>query len=694
MFASSSSSSSSQNPAKYLFPLLSGAFLLSAVFHEIYPLVEPYLNFGEDSSSGVDLPILLRNLYLSLHSVPLYCIWDGRIVRVLSVLFAVLSFFLFGMLSEGEDHLSLEEYSVSVEKKLSELARRIDPLNVTEGGYVRLLRILHILWPTAFVAILPSASFVLRSFDGIGATFLRWAVLFITLLAEARLILHFGSILLRKGRSLSFRDDGEDRLLQCEDKVENRYSVNIPVKYSYKGSERKGWINVINPFRATMILGTPGAGKSYSVYGPFISQMVRKGYSMFVYDYKYPDLTSRVMAEFFSLPEDKRPRGMKMYFVDFDSPERSHRFNPIHPRYLQDPVDSTEMAEIIMKNASRMDPNHQDFFSLSAQCYIDLLIWFLKGYEGGKYCTFPHFIELMGRDYRQVLSIMEDIPDLAVKRNTFQDAMNDKAYQQLQGQIASARVPLARFDSKTLYWTLSGDDFSLDINDPLKPKIICVGNNPLRQSIYGTALALLTSQLFKKINVPGKRHTAILVDELPTIYLKGLDNLIGTARSNRIAVVLGAQDRSQLVRDYGAEESEVIMGTVGNLFSGSVRGRTARDLSLAFGKHEVEMKSTSKGEKGRRSENFSRQLRDVIPVQKIESLSQGCFCGYVTDNNDQRIERKTFCGELLPPPPPSLKAKVPPIYPLGRDALEEAIEENYYRIKEDINRILEGKGRI
>ena len=168
----------------------------------------------------------------------------------------------------------------------------------------------------------------------------------------------------------------------------------------------------------------------------------------------------------------------------------------------------------------------------------------------------------MGQDYREVFAVMKNFDELEVKRNTFADAIKDQAFEQLQGQIASARVPLNRFASKTLYWTLSGDDFSLDINNPEESKIICVGNNPRRQSVYGTTLAMLMSQLFKVINVPGRQHSAVLIDELPTIYLKGLDNLINTARENKVAVVIGAQDKSQLVKDYDQKEEVTLVSRV------------------------------------------------------------------------------------------------------------------------------------
>ena len=474
-----------------------------------------------------------------------------------------------------------------------------------------------------------------------------------------------------------------DTFPQCEKLIENEDSINIPLTYQYEGKRRQGYINVVSPQRGCMILGTPGSGKSYSIYGPFIRGMIQKAYSLCVYDYKAPDLTERVLNELLDNYDCYGEKKPKMYVVNFDNPRYSHRFNPIHPRYLRDPVDSTEIAELILKNANRGNEKGEDFFSMSARCYVDLLIWFLKIYKRGRYCTFPHLIELMGQDYRNVFEVLKKFPELEVKRNTFVDAIKDKAFEQLQGQIASARVPLNRFASKILYWVLSGDDFSLDINNPDEPKIICIANNPRRQSVYGTTLALMMSQMFKEVNVPGRNHCGILIDELPTIYLKGLDNLIDTARSNKVAVVIGAQDKSQLVRDYDTKESNVIFNTVGNVFAGAVKGETAENLSKSFGKVDHQTRSMSQGDDNE-SITLAFELRDVLPPDKIEALSQGSFCGYIADTYKQKIHPKIFCGEVDAGAPPRHKKKVPPLTELTERQLNVLVERNYQKIRQEV----------
>lgn len=523
-----------------------------------------------------------------------------------------------------------------------------------------------------------------------GGLKLGTGLLFVLATVTGHILFLVGAIALgRLYRSFDAKlPDYWDTFPQCEGLIENEDSVNIPMTYQHEGKLHKGYINVVSPQRGCMVIGIPGSGKTYSIYGPFFRQMMQKGYAMFIYDYKYPDLTTRAMNELLD-NYDCYPVKPKMYIVNFDDPLYSHRFNPMHPRYLTDPIDATEIAEVIMKNAIGHENNKgDDFFSMSARCYVDLLIWFLRIYEDGKYCTFPHLIELMGKDYRQVLEILDRYPELDVKRNTFADAVKDQSFKQLQGQIASARIPLSRFASKTLYWTLSGDDFSLEINNPKEPKIICVGNNPRRQSVYGTTLAMLMSQLFKIINTPGKIHSAVLIDELPTIYLKGLDNLFNTARQNGVAVVVGAQDKSQLVKDYDQKESDVIFNTVGNVFSGAVKGSTAESLSKSFGKMEQEMRSYQESDTSDHI-TYSFQQREILPPNKIEALSQGMFCGYVADTHKQKVHPKIFCGEVDAGNPPRHNVALPKVITNLTDAqIKEEVEMNYQKIRLDIDNLI------
>ena len=467
------------------------------------------------------------------------------------------------------------------------------------------------------------------------------------------------------GRGLTrFRpviNDINETFEQCEELIETEDSINIPTKYKYHQKEHRGWINVVNPFRATLILGTPGSGKSYSVYNPFIEQMIKKDYCMFVYDYKFPDLTEIVYNETLrkypmiknpeagKSPEQPEwindPKAPEFFIINFNNPRYTNRCNPIHARYIKDQADSAEIADIIMKNIAPGTVEKEDFFSMSAKVYIDAIIYYLSIYKGGIYCDFPHVVELISADYKKVFAILAGYPQLETKIKPFASALEGGAQEQLQGQIASAAIPMNKMASAALYWVLSGDDFSLDINNPEAPKIICIGNDPDRQTIYGTTLALYTSRIFKLINHKHKRKCGVLLDELPTIFIKGLDNLIATARSNKVAIALGAQDKSQLVRDYSQKEADVIFNAVGNIFAGQVNGKTAEDLNKSFGKEFREQQSQTLNTESD-SISISFHQEELMPISKIETLTQGYFFGKVADNNKTPIERKLFCGEI------------------------------------------------
>lgn len=466
--------------------------------------------------------------------------------------------------------------------------------------------------------------------------------------------------------------DNEEGFLQTERLIKTKDSINIPYVYTYKGRRRKGWINCINPYRASMILGSPGSGKSFAFYNAFIEQTIRKGFTMFLYDYKFPDLTERVITEIaYQSKYERLWKKMKvkphLYIINFDDPMKSNRCNPIHHSYITDPADTSEIAELVFLNINKGgNKGGFDFFNESAKVLLDVTIYYLAGYdpdaiyddEGyvigstnnykrkGCYCTFPHAIEFLATNFAKTFQILMFTKGLEAKMTPFVKAYEENATEQLAGQIASAQIPIAKFVSPALYWVMTGDDFTLDINDPQEPKIVCMGNNPDRQIIYGTTLALYTSRMFKLINHKKKLKSVVLLDELPTVFIKGLDNLIATARSNKVAIALGAQDKSQLKRDYGDKEAEVIMSTVGNVFSGSVEGPTAKSLSEGFGKEYRKRVSRTLGDNSD-SRSVSYQLEDILPASQIMDMSQGTFCGWVKDNFSDKIKRKKFHGEIM-----------------------------------------------
>ena len=478
--------------------------------------------------------------------------------------------------------------------------------------------------------------------------------------------------------------------------IENEYSVNLPTRFYYRKRWNEGWINIINPFRASIVLGTPGSGKSYAVVNSYIKQQIEKGYAMYIYDFKFPDLSTIAYNHLMNHLDGYgvKPR---FYVINFDDPRRSHRCNPIHPDFMEDITDAYESAYTIMLNLNRTWVQKQgDFFVESPIILFAAIIWYLKIYQGGKYCTFPHAVEFLNRRYEDIFPILTSYPELENYLSPFMDAWLGGAAEQLQGQIASAKIPLSRMISPQLYWVMSDSEFTLDINNPKEPKILCVGNNPDRQNIYGAALGLYNSRIVKLVNKKGMLKSSIIIDELPTIYFKGLDNLIATARQNKVATLLGFQDFSQLVRDYGDKEAKVVMNTVGNLFSGQVVGETAKTLSERLGKVLQKRQSVTIN-RSDTSTSINTQMDSLIPASKISSLTQGMFVGSVADNFSERIEQKIFHCEIVVD---SEKVKreekayrpIPVITDFtdadGRDCMKEMIQENYSRIKSEVKQIV------
>ena len=492
--------------------------------------------------------------------------------------------------------------------------------------------------------------------------------------------------------------NNENESFQQETKLmENEYSVNLSTKFYYKNRWNDGWINIVNPFRATIVLGTPGSGKSYAIVNNYIKQQIEKGFSMYIYDFKFDDL-STIAYNHLLKHRDKYKVQPKFYVINFDDPRKSHRCNPLNPDFMTDISDAYEAAYTIMLNLNRSWIQKQgDFFVESPIILLAAIIWYLKIYEDGKYCTFPHAIELLNKKYSDVFTILTSYPDLENYLSPFMDAWQGGAQDQLQGQIASAKIPLSRMISPQLYWVMTGDDFLLDINNPKEPKILCVGNNSDRQNIYSAALGLYNSRIVKLINKKGQLKSSVIIDELPTIYFRGLDNLIATARSNKVAVCLGFQDFSQLTRDYGDKESKVIQNTVGNIFSGQVVGETAKSLSERFGK-VLQKRQSMTINRNDKSTSISTQLDSLIPASKISTLTQGMFVGSVSDNFDERIEQKIFHAEIVVDnekvaAETKVYQKIPQILSFvdeqGEDKMKQQIESNYRQIKQDIVQIIE-----
>ena len=475
----------------------------------------------------------------------------------------------------------------------------------------------------------------------------------------------------------------EERLL------ENEYSFNLPARYNLKGRTRNSWINVINPFRSTLVCGGPGAGKTWFVIRHVIKQHIQKGFGLFVYDFKYDDL-SRLTYNYLRLFKGSYKTEPKFCVINFDNLSHSHRCNPLDPDLMFDITDASESARTIMFGLNREWIRKQgDFWVESPIIFLTGIIWFLKKFNDGQYCTLPHVIELMQVPYEKLFSILQLEPEVRVFLNPFITAYLNDAMEQLEGQIAGAKIAMARLSSPQLYYVMTGNDFSLDINNPAEPKVFCAGNNPLKIQTYGAVLSLYINRLIKVVNRQGQQKCSLIFDEFPTIYLSNIDSLIATARSNKVATTLAIQDQSQLRKDYGKEQADVIMNIVGNVISGQVMGDTAEQLSKRFGRINQDRQSITI-QTTETSINKSKQLDFAIPASTISTLSSGEFVGMVADDPNQKIPQKFFHASIINNYEQIIQEETSfqPL-PKIRDVTSEMVQEKYLSIKAEIDQIVE-----
>ena len=473
---------------------------------------------------------------------------------------------------------------------------------------------------------------------------------------------------------------------------ENEYSINLETIYQYRNKQHEGWINVINPFRGTIVIGTPGSGKSYSVVLPFIKQHLEKGFCMCVYDFKFPDLSVVAYNHFLKARKQNRlPKKSRFYVINFDDIRRSYRCNPLAPELMESPIDAFESSRTVLYNLNREWIRKQgEFFSESAVTFFAAVIWFLKKYKDGEYCTLPHAIELLQLEYDDLFEVLSQEKDVVNIINPFINAHKRGANEQLEGQLGSLKIAISKIISKEIYWICSGNDFSLDINNPKHPKVVCLANNPLRIEMYGAVLSLFITRMLKVINRKDQQKTSLIFDELPTIYFRGLDTLIATARSNKISTLLGIQTIDQLIRDYGKEQANAILTNIGNAFAGQSVGETARFIQSRMGKILQERQSININ-RNTQSSTFSTQMDFLVPEGKIATLPQGYMVGQVADNFGQQVEQRNFNCLIDVDTDRILREEknykdIPDVYHI--DNLQELLENNRTRICNDITKIL------
>jgi len=464
------------------------------------------------------------------------------------------------------------------------------------------------------------------NYQDVNISTFEWVYIITTLVGT--ILLHTGFDNISKMIHSNFMDDQHnfenESFQQPKHLIENEYSLNLPMLYYYKKKIRKGWFNLTNPFRGTMVIGLPESGKSYSFIIPFIKQYIRKGFTMLIYDYKYPDLGEIAYYEYLKNKKNNKYKNYKFHVINLSNVEYSRRVNPLDSKYITTLAQAYETAEALVEalKKTKSEGGSDQFFTQSSINLLTALIYFFAKYENGQYSSLPYVLALMNRSYEEILNLLYSNRELESLLSTFNDAYKNKTFKQLDGQVGTLKVNLSKMHNKETSWVFNGNDVDLRINDPKSPSIFIVANSTDTQSVNSATNSLLFNRLSKLLNRKGKIPCGIVVDELPTMYFHKIQNLISTARSNKVAVILGLQEIPQLEEDYGKSVSATITSVVGNVISGAVRNKeTLNWLQTLFGKTKQMKKGLSISKTT--SVNLNEQMDFLIPANKIADLNTG-----------------------------------------------------------------------
>lgn len=454
-------------------------------------------------------------------------------------------------------------------------------------------------------------------------------------------------------------------------------------RYRFQNQWRENVIN-LDIYRGTIVMGSPGSGKTRYVFKQLIRQSLERGMALFVFDLKYDGLTRYVYNELKRVRTSlKNPP--RLYSFNFDNLD--NRCNVLAPATLEDMSDAIECARTLFYGINRRASKLQgEFFVESAVNFFAANIWFLRQYEDGKYCTLPHLIELMSTDYARLFSILASYPDLLTLTQPFRDALIHNVMDQLQGQLDSARIPLFSLVSPKLYYLLSANDFGLDINSPAEPKIICLGSDPQKQHIYGAVISLFVSRMLKTINRKGGVPCQVYIDEFPTFHSLNMDTTLATCREHQVGIVLGIQTLDQLRKEYGRDHADALMNLPANLLTSQVTGDSAKFTSELMGKI-LQERSTVSTNRRDTSTSQSFHLDLALPASKIATLSSGEFVGITADSPSQPMPLKAFhCQVKLENEPPMADAPMP-----VNKIPKEVVDKTFQQIQEEVKRLVEDR---
>lgn len=490
--------------------------------------------------------------------------------------------------------------------------------------------------------------------------------------------------------------EGES-FMQPKKIMDTPYSVNIPMQFYYKKRIHQGWINIVNPFRGTLLIGTPGSGKSYSVVNPFIRQMIAKGFTMCLYDFKFPDLGQIAYYHYLLGKQHGRNKGFSFHVINLDQVEYSRRINPLKREYIQTLAVASETAEAIVESLQKSESSggSDKFFTQSAVNFLASCIYFVSRHERGSYSTFAHLLAFLNRTYEEIFTCLSAFPELESLLSPFRSALEKRAYEQLEGQVGTLKIFISRLNTKETAWVFSGDDFNLKISDPLSPSLLVLANSPATQNINSTCYAVIVNRLTRLINDKGNLPVAIIADEAPTLYIHRVENLISTARSNKVAVLLGLQELPQLKQLQGKDTATTITAVIGNVLSGSVRNKeTLEWLERMFGKRKQLGESISI-DRSKTSVSLNEKYDPLIPAGKIAGMQTGEMVGllaldadkfdgkYKTANLHCRINlpRQNIKREEANYPP------LPKFFDFGENK-EDILTRNFMKIRKEVEQIV------
>jgi hypothetical protein len=491
--------------------------------------------------------------------------------------------------------------------------------------------------------------------------------------------------------------EGESFMQQVK-RVDTPYSVNIPMQFYFKGKVRDGWINIVNPFRGTLLIGTPGSGKSFGIVNPFIRQMIGKEFCAVVYDFKFPDLGKIAYFHYLLARQQGKCRKHEFHVINLNEPEKSRRTNPWRSDYLRTLADASEGAEGLVEAMKKGDKSggSDQFFTQSAINFLAACIYFFSKYKDGKYSSFPHVLSFLNHSYDDIFNTLFSEPELVPLLSPFRSAWVSKAYPQLEGQIGTLKIFISRLATKETFWVFSGDDFNLKISDPANPGIVVLANDPNTQNINSASYSIVMNRMTKLINNKGNLPSALIIDEIPTLYTYKIENLLAVARSNKVAILMGLQELPQFNQHYGKDTAATITSVVGNVLAGSVRNKETLDwLERLFGKSKQIGESLSI-DRNKTSTSLQEKLEALIPAGKMAALNTGEMVGLIAADVQENYTGKFDTSAINCKVNLNKKAleaeekgyrDLPIYYDFGGKK-EEILRQNFMRINREVEQVI------